>query len=107
MASNEWAVAFHDSYPSRPGHVLVTPRSHVGRVLDLDPLEYRGLFELVREVLGLVSGEGINIGVNDGAAAGQTIGHVHVHVLPRDAGDGGAGRGGIRWIFPETAVYWA
>ena len=50
--------------------------------------------------------EGFNIGVNDGAAAGQTIDHLHLHVTPRYGGDVPDPRGGIRWVVPERARYW-
>lgn len=50
---------------------------------------------------------GYNIGVNVGEAAGQTVFHLHVHVIPRYAGDQIDPRGGVRWIFPEKADYWS
>ena len=50
--------------------------------------------------------QGYNVGVNVGVAGGQTVGHVHVHVIPRYAGDVDDPRGGIRWIIPATARYW-
>ena len=50
--------------------------------------------------------DGYNLGVNVGAAAGQTVGHAHVHVIPRRHGDQEDPRGGVRWIFPERARYW-
>ena len=51
--------------------------------------------------------DGYNIGINEGAAAGQTVMHVHMHVIPRYRGDRPDPRGGIRWIFPEKADYWS
>ena len=51
--------------------------------------------------------DGYNIGINDGAAAGQTVMHVHMHVIPRYRGDWPDPRGGIRWIIPEKADYWS
>ena len=106
LGSNEGAVAFYDAYPSAAGHILVVPRRHVARVAELEEAEYDLLFGLVREVVDDVEGEACNIGVNDGSAAGQTIGHVHVHVIPRNEDDGGVGKGGIRWVLPQTAPYW-
>ncbi len=53
-----------------------------------------------------LSPDGYNIGINDGLAAGQTILHLHVHLIPRYKGDVPDPRGGIRWIFPDKAVYW-
>ena len=51
--------------------------------------------------------DGYNIGINDGAAAGQTVPHLHIHLIPRYAGDRGDPRGGVRWIIPEKADYWS
>ena len=51
--------------------------------------------------------DGYNLGINDGAAAGQTVMHVHMHVIPRYRGDRPDPRGGIRWIIPEKADYWS
>jgi diadenosine tetraphosphate (Ap4A) HIT family hydrolase len=50
--------------------------------------------------------DGFNVGVNDGAAVGQTIEHAHVHVIPRWTGDVPDARGGIRWVLPDKALYW-
>jgi len=50
--------------------------------------------------------DGFNIGINDGTAAGQTVMHLHIHLIPRYAGDTDDPRGGVRWIMPEKAPYW-
>ncbi len=50
--------------------------------------------------------DGYNIGINDGSAAGQTVPHLHIHLIPRFVGDQADPRGGVRWIFPEKANYW-
>ena len=49
---------------------------------------------------------GYNIGINDGASAGQTVGHLHMHLIPRYAGDRPDPRGGVRWVIPDKADYW-
>ncbi len=51
--------------------------------------------------------DGYNIGINDGAAAGQTVPHLHIHLIPRYIGDRPDPRGGVRWIIPEKADYWS
>lgn len=107
-------VAFEDRlYPSTPGHVLIIPRRHVARVQDLTNLEWSALFrtlgcEMADRAADPSNPEpaGYTIGINDGAAAGQTVPHVHLHLIPRTHGDTADPRGGIRWAIPETAAYW-
>ena len=66
------------------------------------------LLDEVRAVLGREHApDGYNIGLNEGAAAGQTVMHVHLHLMPRYRGDRADPRGGVRWIFPDRAAYWA
>ena len=55
---------------------------------------------------GELSPQGYNIGINDGAAAGQTVPHLHLHLIPRFKGDLPDPRGGVRWVIPEKAKYW-
>ena len=109
-ADNETAVAFPDGFPVSKGHMLIVPKSHVGRVEDLDNGQWGELFELVHQVASEVSilpgVDGVNIGVNSGEAAGQTINHAHVHVIPRRVGDVPDPRGGVRWVLPDRADYW-
>lgn len=105
--STEHSVAFLDAFPSAPGHTLIIPRRHVALLSDLTLDEHGDLFGLLREVVLEMRGVGArSIGVNDGALAGQTVPHVHLHVIPRRAGDVGDPRGGIRWVLPGTAAYW-
>jgi diadenosine tetraphosphate (Ap4A) HIT family hydrolase len=105
------AVAFLDSFPVSEGHVLVVPRRHLARAEDLDVNEWAELFALVREIcleLSTQEGvDGINLGVNSGVAAGQTVDHAHVHVIPRRLGDVPDPRGGVRHVIPDRADYWA
>jgi len=108
--ANAHAVAFGDAYPVAAGHTLVVPRRHVAGVFDLAAGEYAALWALVAAVRARLAAEdaveSFTIGVNDGAAAGQTVAHAHVHVIPRRAGDVGDPRGGVRWVLPERAAYW-
>ncbi len=109
ILSNESAIAFHDTFPLTAGHALVVPRWHVRSLYDLPLNAQSRLWDLVREVRAsaLKSGaEAVNIGLNDGAVAGQTLDHAHVHVIPRRAGDCPDPRGGIRQMFPAKARYW-
>jgi diadenosine tetraphosphate (Ap4A) HIT family hydrolase len=103
-------VAFRDRYPLSEGHTLVVPARHVASLSDLTAEEEAELWALVREVREDLAGshdlDGFNIGVNDGEAAGQTVRHAHVHVIPRRRGDVPDPRGGVRWVIPDRAPYW-
>lgn len=109
-AANELAAAFPDAFPLTRGHMLVVPRRHEADYFALAPDEQAALWALVNLVRDRLAGElrpaGWNLGVNVGAAGGQTVGHVHVHLIPRYAGDVPDPRGGIRWIIPARAPYW-
>ena len=84
-------VGVVDIAPIVPGHALVLPRRHVSRLLDLAAADYDALFRTVRQVARLLmaihNASAVDISVQDGAAAGQTVDHVHVHVIPRRMGD--------------------
>ncbi|MFW6448029.1 MAG: HIT family protein [Halobacteriota archaeon] len=89
----EAARAFLDVNPLSPGHTLVVPRAHRERLQDLDESEAAGLWGTVQAVLpaveDAVDADATTVGVNNGAASGQEVPHVHVHVVPRFDGDGG------------------
>jgi histidine triad (HIT) family protein len=95
-------VAFLDVQPLADGHVLVVPRAHAACIEDLAPAAADALFRTVVRLAGPVrdalGGAGTTIGVNNGEATGQTIPHVHVHIVPRRADDGA---GSIHTIFPR------
>jgi len=107
---NEHAIAFADAYPVTDGHTLVIPRKHVASIYELNADEQAAVWSLVAQVRErLLTGmkpDAFNIGVNDGLAAGQTVEHAHVHVIPRRKGDVTDPRGGIRWIIDDKANYW-
>jgi diadenosine tetraphosphate (Ap4A) HIT family hydrolase len=108
---SEYAAAFPDVFPISPGHTLVVPRSHEPDFFNLTSAERDDIWHLVetvrRDLVAELHPDGCNIGINVGAAAGQTIAHAHVHVIPRYEGDVTDPRGGIRWILPERAAYWS
>lgn len=92
-------------YPSVDGHLLIIPRRHVSRVKDLHIPEYLDMHLLAHEYLKDTDTH-YTIGYNDGVFAGQTVPHVHLHLIPRHEGDIDDPRGGIRWVLPTTAKYW-
>lgn len=110
VAENDLAVAFHDAFPLSPGHCLIVPRRHESDFLALTPEEQAAVWALVASVRRQIESDrlpdGYNLGINVGEAAGQTVAHAHLHVIPRYEGDVPDARGGIRWIIPERARYW-
>lgn len=104
-------AAFPDLYPISPGHMLIVPRRHEPEFFRLSPDEQGQMLVLVNELYGRLARElrfdGVNLGVNSGVAAGQTIAHAHLHFIPRYGGDVAEPAGGIRWLLPGKARYWA
>ena len=103
-----WAV--RDSYPVSPGHSLIVPRRHVVTFFETTEEERLAMMKLLDEMKVRLDREhkpdGYNIGINSGAAAGQTVMHLHIHLIPRYKGDLPDPRGGVRWVIPEKAAYW-
>jgi len=110
IASSRHAIAIRDHYPVSPGHTLVILREHGSSLSDLGATVREDAWRLADEVRQALcdemSPDGFNIGVNEGAAAGQTVLHAHIHVIPRFDGDVPDPRGGIRWVIPDKAAYW-
>ena len=110
LLRNETAIVVRDAFPVTPGHTLVIPLRHVESFFDTSAEERAAMFELLDAAKRQLQTEfvpaGFNIGINDGAAAGQTIRHLHMHLIPRYGGDRPDPRGGVRWIIPEKADYW-
>ncbi len=109
VLSNPLAYARFDKYPVTPGHLLVLTRRHVSSFFESTPAERAALIELIDGGKALLDERfgpaGYNIGINVGAVAGQTIAHLHVHLIPRYAGDLDDPRGGVRGVIPERRSY--
>lgn len=110
LVTSDRAAAFADAYPLTTGHTLVVPRRHEPDFFSLTEEEQQELWRVVALVRIELDRErrpaGYNIGINAGAAAGQTVAHAHIHVIPRYEGDVEDPRGGIRWVIPERAAWW-
>jgi diadenosine tetraphosphate (Ap4A) HIT family hydrolase len=108
--SNDLALVIRDGYPISPGHTLVIPKRHIGSWFEITQAEQQALLDLLAKAKAVLETEfkpdGYNIGINDGPAAGQTVPHLHMHLIPRYKGDQEDPRGGVRWIIPEKAKYW-
>ena len=111
VAANELAFAIRDGYPVSPGHTLVVPHRLIATWFDATADEQVAIFALVdvvkRQLDAELHPDGYNIGINAGAVAGQTVPHLHVHVIPRFAGDVADPRGGVRHVIPGKANYLA
>lgn len=109
LASNAHAIAVFDTYPVSPGHSLILPRRHVVTVWELSDAEYASCYALVRELKPVLEErfrpDGFNVGVNCGEAAGQSVWHAHIHVIPRFKGDTPSPKGGVRHVIPLKAGY--
>lgn len=106
---NEFAYSARDTYAVSPGHTLVIPKRHVASFFDLTPDEINACMTLITEERKLLDEElkpdGYNVGVNVGQAAGQSIFHVHIHIIPRYKGDVENPQGGVRHVIPKKAHY--
>jgi diadenosine tetraphosphate (Ap4A) HIT family hydrolase len=107
--ATEWSLAIWDGYPVTEGHLLIVPRRHVAVWKDLESLEIADLVNAVGQAQQLLRDryriDGINVGFNEGAAAGQTVPHFHVHIIPRRVGDMPDPRGGVRHVIPQKGNY--
>jgi diadenosine tetraphosphate (Ap4A) HIT family hydrolase len=107
---NELAVMIRDTSPVRDGHSLIIPRRHVSSFFDTSAEERMALMQLLDQTKKDLDEEfnpdDYNIGINDGPLAGQSIPHLHIHLIPRFRGDKEDPRGGVRWLLPEKAKYW-
>jgi diadenosine tetraphosphate (Ap4A) HIT family hydrolase len=110
IINNDKAMAIYDAFPVTPGHALIVPIRHFSSLFEASREEYSAMFDLLAEVQQIIqierSPDGFNIGINDGVAAGQTVMHLHIHLIPRYSGDTKDPRGGVRWIMPDKAPYW-
>lgn len=110
IAKNDLAFVLRDKFPATPLHTLVIPKRHVSGWFDLEPPEMRACNDLLLWAKDAIREEdasvaGFNVGVNIGEAAGQTIFHCHIHLIPRRHGDVENPRGGVRHVIPGKGNY--
>jgi len=108
--SNEFGYAIRDGFPVSNGHTLIIPKRHIPswfETTDEERQELLKLLSLAKDSLDCeLSPDGFNIGINDGPTAGQTVPHLHIHLIPRYQNDQEDPRGGVRWVIPSKAKYW-
>ena len=110
VAENELAYVIRDGFPVTQGHTLIIPKRHTADYFGLVQTEVHAINALMieqRDLLGLDDStiEGFNIGMNCGEAAGQTVFHCHVHLIPRRRGDVENPRGGVRHVIAGKGFY--
>jgi len=109
-AQDPHCLTIRDGYPVSPGHTLIIPKRHVASFFETTAEEREAILKALDQAKRALDAEfapaAYNIGINDGPAAGQTVGHLHIHLIPRYEGDQADPRGGIRWIIPDKARYW-
>ena len=110
IAENELCIAIKDAFPVTEHHTLVIPKRHVADYFDLHQPERNAIEAMLHEQRQLILKQdttvtGFNVGINAGASAGQTVFHVHVHLIPRRDGDVADPRGGVRGVIPSKQIY--
>ena len=109
LLENEVGFVIYDGFPVSEGHCLVVPHRVYGDYFDSTDEEIVGLQALVVDAQRLLrerhGPDGFNVGINCGEAAGQTVPHMHIHVIPRYRGDMDDPRGGVRGVIPSKQKY--
>ena len=111
MADDELAIVYRDGFPVSLGHTVIIPRRHFATLFEATDAEQSALFKALAHAKDLLDKyhqpDGYNIGINPGQAGGQSVPHLHIHLIPRYRGDKEDPRGGVRWVLPDKAKYWS
>ena len=109
ILENTYAFALSDQFPVSQGHTLIVIKRHIASLFEASSKEITAIFELANQMQKLLSKQykpdGYNVGFNDLEAAGQSIPHCHMHIIPRYQGDVKNPRGGIRGVIPGKQNY--
>lgn len=115
VTENERSFGVLDGYPVGEGHTLIVPKRHFASLFEATQAEMMDIFRSLKDAKAKIEAaltakgkplpDGYNVGINVGEAAGQTVGHLHVHLIPRYNGDMADPRGGVRGVIPEKQKY--
>ncbi len=109
IMENSYALAIYDRYPVNKGHVLIISKRHISSYFEATAEEKQAIWELIDKSKCLLDKrfqpDGYNVGINIGKAAGQTVMHLHVHLIPRYKGDIDNPTGGVRGVLPDKRMY--
>src|SRR5438552_14470749 len=105
---SKYFFVIYDDFPLRQGHILIIPLRNIQHLTLLTRTEFNDLYNVIQEMVEQIKenygADEYNLGINDGEAAGQTIPHLHIHIIPRHTGDVANPRGGIRKFFPNPLM---
>jgi diadenosine tetraphosphate (Ap4A) HIT family hydrolase len=111
LAEDELTVVYKDGFPVSLGHTVIIPRRHFATLFEATEQEQLALFAALAKAKSILDNfhqpDGYNIGINHGQAGGQSVPHLHIHLIPRYRGDKEDPRGGVRWVLPDKAKYWS
>jgi len=111
LAEDELSVVYRDGFPVSLGHTVIIPRRHFATLFEATEAEQAALLKSLAHARDIIDRhhqpDGYNIGINHGQAGGQSVPHLHIHLIPRYRGDKEDPRGGVRWVLPDKAKYWA
>lgn len=109
IVNGQYSYSRLDEFPVSNGHCLVIPKRHVETIWELTDEELKDLYTVMKQtddwIFEWYHPDGMNIGMNEGEAAGQTIPHLHIHLIPRYEGDVVCPRGGVRGVIPSKKEY--
>jgi len=110
LSEDALTVIYKDGFPVSPGHLVILPTRHFATLFEATEAEQLALLQALARAKAILEEshhpDGYNIGINHGQAGGQTVPHLHIHLIPRYTGDREEPRGGVRWVLPEKAKYW-
>lgn len=109
LLTNDKSFAIYDKYPVNNGHILIIPKRHINSFFETTKEEKESLLDLLEKAKTFLDDDlnpdGYNIGINEGKSAGQTIDHLHIHLIPRYHGDIEDPTGGVRGVIPDKRIY--
>jgi diadenosine tetraphosphate (Ap4A) HIT family hydrolase len=110
LGEDALTVIYKDGFPVSPGHLVILPTRHFATLFEATEAEQLALLQALARAKAMLEEshhpDGYTIGINHGPAGGQTVPHLHIHLIPRYTGDREEPRGGVRWVLPEKAKYW-
>lgn len=110
IINGQYAYSRYDGFPVSRGHCLIIPKRHVQSIFELTDEELKDLYAVLKQTYDYLGNggymmDGYNVGINCGRAAGQTVKHLHIHLIPRYKGDVFDPTGGVRGVIPSKQSY--